>query len=53
MAVLIDVDNDSDADAMCSECSAVFALQYKRAYGVELSYCPFCGEELEDELDEQ
>ncbi len=51
MAVLIDLEGDSDFSVMCSECSAVFELQYKR--GFELSYCPFCGDELEDELDDQ
>jgi rRNA maturation endonuclease Nob1 len=53
MAILIDVEVEDDAngDVMCSDCSAVFNLQWKRSPGVELSYCPFCGVELEDELD--
>ena len=51
MAILIDVDLDPDFNVMCSNCDVKFYLVWERKSGTAiLSYCPFCGEELEDEI---
>jgi hypothetical protein len=53
MAVLIDVEYDPDFEVMCSNCTVKFILVWARQGGIAiLSFCPFCGEELEDELDD-
>lgn len=54
MAVLIDADMGNDNEVMCSECDAVFTVIYRRSatcYGIV--YCPFCGDEIEDETTEK
>lgn len=50
MAILIDVDMGEDNEVMCSECEVVFTVYWRRdgiTHG--LCFCPFCGDELEDE----
>lgn len=52
MAILIDIDEElqPDFDVMCSECHTVFAIFWPRSAG-GLAYCPFCGDEIEEETD--
>jgi hypothetical protein len=52
MAVLVDVDADSgcpwDGDVMCSACKMIFTVSWKHRADVDgVSYCPFCGEEID------
>jgi len=56
VAILTPIDLDMgvnpDFDVMCSSCEVIFHLIWEQQSGAAiLSYCPFCGEELEDETD--
>lgn len=51
MAVLINAERGDDNEVMCSVCSAVFTIIWRRSADViGINYCPFCGDELEDEI---
>ena len=57
MAVPIYFDDESDPgsnmDVSCSACHAQFVLQWRRSTAEGMRFCPFCGEEFEEESDDQ